>query len=283
MSSIRPFTIAISGAALVAMTACGGSSTAPTASSPTTSSPSTSAKAPAPTGPATIKVATTTLGKVLSDDQDRTLYMFDKDKGGTTSCYEKCEAKFPPALTSGAPVAGTGADAGLLGTTPRKDGTTQVTYKKMPLYRFTPDAKPGDVNGQGAGDVWWVLEAAGRPMQPATVTLGTTKLGKVLTDSRDFTLYMFANDKNGTSSCYDKCAANWPALLTTGAPKAGSGADAALLGTTKRTDGSMQVTYKKLPLYYFTPDKAAGDVNGQSVKNIWWVVPAKGALVKTTS
>jgi predicted lipoprotein with Yx(FWY)xxD motif len=66
----------------------------------------------------------------------------------------------------------------------------------------------------------------------------------------------------------------WPPLLTTGAPKVGFGADDGLLGTTKRTDGTTQVTYNKLPLYYFTPDKAPGDVNGQAVKNVWFVMSA---------
>ena len=284
MSSIRPFTLAISAvAALAVVTACGGTSTPPNAAtSPATSSPAASETASAPTGPATIKVATTSRGPVLSDDQGRVLYMFDVDKGGTSSCYAKCAAAWPPVLTSGTPVAGTDAAAGLLGTTLRKDGTAQVTYKQLPLYRYTPDTQPGDVKGQGVKNVWWVLDSAGRPLQAATVTLGTTKLGKVLTDSRDFTLYMFTVDKNGTSSCYAKCAAAWPPLLTTGAPKAGTGADAGLLGTTKRTDGTTQVTYNKLPLYYFTPDKAPGEVKGQGVKTVWWVVSADGKLVKTT-
>jgi predicted lipoprotein with Yx(FWY)xxD motif len=268
-------TIAISAVSLVVMTACGSSSTE-TGAAPSPPTPSS-----APAGPASIKVATTSLGKVLADGQGRVLYMYDKDKGGVSSCYEKCAAAWPPALTSGAPVAGTGAESGLLGTTKRTDGTTQVTYKAMPLYRFTPDAKPGDVKGQAVKDVWWVVESYGRPLQPATVNVGTTKLGKAVTDARDFTLYMFTKDKNGTSACYGTCADAWPALLTTGAPKAGTGADASMLGTTKRTDGTMQVTYNKLPMYYFTPDKAAGDVKGQGVKTVWWMVAGNGDLIKT--
>jgi predicted lipoprotein with Yx(FWY)xxD motif len=131
--------------------------------------------------------------------------------------------------------------------------------------------------------VWWVVDSAGRPVGPATVSLGTTKVGKVLTDARDFSLYMFTKDKNGTSSCYGKCEAFWPPLLTTGAPKAVKGADDSKLGTTKRTDGTVQVTYNKLPLYYYTPDKAPGDINGQGSKNVWWLVSADGSLIKKTS
>jgi predicted lipoprotein with Yx(FWY)xxD motif len=120
-------------------------------------------------------------------------------------------------------------------------------------------------------------------MQPATVDVGTTPLGKAVTDARDFSLYMFTPDKNGASTCYGKCEAAWPPLLTTGAPKAGTGADASKLGTTKRTDGTVQVTYNKLPMYYFTPDKAPGDIKGQGVKTVWWLVSPDGALIKKTS
>jgi predicted lipoprotein with Yx(FWY)xxD motif len=217
---------------------------------------------------------------VLADDQGRILYMFDEDKGDTSVCYAKCEAAWPPALTSGDPAAGTGADKDLLGTTKRKDGTTQVTYKKMPLYRFTPDKKPGDVNGQGVKNVWWVLTTAGQPLQPAMVNVAKTKLGDTLTDARGFTVYMFTKDKNGTSVCYGECEAKWPPLISQGKPKAGTGADATKLGTTKRKDGTEQVTYNKLPLYYFTPDKAAAEQKGQGVGTVWWLVSAKGDPVK---
>jgi predicted lipoprotein with Yx(FWY)xxD motif len=281
MSSLRPLAITASALSLVVMTACGGSSTTSGTSTPSAKA-SAKPSAAAPTGPATIKLATTTqFGKVLADDQGRILYMFDKDKNGKTVCYGKCEAAWPPVLTKGDPVAGTGTEKDLLGTTPRTDGTTQVTYKKMPLYRFTPDKAPGDVKGQGVQDVWWVVAALGQVKGPATVNVGTTKVGKVLTDPRNFTLYMFTVDKGGKSACYGKCEAAWPPLLTVGKPKAGTGADAALLGTTQRTDGTTQVTYNKLPLYYFTPDKEAGELKGQAVKNVWWLVSPTGAVVKT--
>jgi predicted lipoprotein with Yx(FWY)xxD motif len=283
MRIISPRTIAISGVSLVVIAGCGGSTTEPGATTAPSTSSSATATSPVPTGPASIKVATTSLGKVLTDDEGRVLYMFDEDKGNVSSCYAKCAAAWPPALTSGSPVAGTGAQSSLLGTTKRTDGTTQVTYKNMPLYRFTPDTKAGDVKGQGVRDVWWVVGSYGVPLQPATVKVGTTTLGKALTDPRDFTLYMFTNDKNGTSACYGECAEKWPPLLTTAAPKAGTGADAAMLGTTRRTDGTTQVTYNKLPLYYFTPDTAPGEVKGQGVGTVWWMVAADGELIKTRS
>ena len=171
MTSIRPFTLAISAAALVGMTACGGNTTTPTAdvSPSTTSSPSVSqtATAPAPTGPATVQTATTQFGMALTDSRGFALYKFDRDQGGTSVCYETndCQTKWPPLLTAGAPKAGPGADAAMFGTTPRRDGTMQVTYNKMPLYFYFQDKAPGDVNGQAVGGIWWLVSPDGNPMK----------------------------------------------------------------------------------------------------------------------
>jgi predicted lipoprotein with Yx(FWY)xxD motif len=134
--------------------ACG--STTPSASSP----------AATPLGVATIAVADNSkLGKILVDGSGRTLYLFEKDKGTTSSCYGDCAAYWPPLLTNGAPVAGAGANAALLGTTKRSDGTTEVTYSGHPLYYVVTDHNPGDTTGQGVnnfGAPWDVLGPDGK-------------------------------------------------------------------------------------------------------------------------
>jgi predicted lipoprotein with Yx(FWY)xxD motif len=285
MTRTRLFPTAVLATALLSVAACGGDSNTGTESTPKASSASSpassSASGSAAAGAAEIKVASTSKGSVLTDDQGRVLYMFTPDKQGDSVCYDECATAWPPTLTTGDPKAGDGADASLLGTTTRKDGSTQVTYNKYPLYTFAFDAKPGDVNGQAVKSIWWVLNAAGEPQEdPAKVAVGDTSLGKVLTDVRGETVYMFTSDKNGTSVCTGDCLKSWPPLLTTGDPTAGTGAQASLLGTTKRDDGSTQVTYNKLPLYFFAADQAPGDVKGQAVKNVWYVVNGAGAPVK---
>jgi predicted lipoprotein with Yx(FWY)xxD motif len=172
MSSIRPFALTISAAALVVMSACGSSTTTPSAapsSSSTTSSPSAGGTAAAPTGPATVQISTTPLGKVLTDSRGFALYKFDPDDKtpGISTCYEvrNCATNWPPLLTLGAPVVGSGADDGKLGTTTRKDGTTQVTYNKLPLYFYAKDTAPGDVRGQAVGTIWWLVDADGKPVK----------------------------------------------------------------------------------------------------------------------
>jgi predicted lipoprotein with Yx(FWY)xxD motif len=116
------------------------------------------------------------------------------------------------------------------------------------------------------------------------VTLASTKLGQVLADSQGKILYVYTKDTPNTSVCKGECLSNWPALKVTGTPTAGSGVDASLLGTIQRSDdGSTQVTYKGMPLYYFAGDSQTGDLNGQNVGGIWFVVGADGNPIKATS
>lgn len=104
--------------------------------------------------------------------------------------------------------------------------------------------------------------------------------GPILVDDKGMTLYMFEKDTPDTSSCYGGCATNWPPLLTTGDPAAGEGVDAALLGVTERTDGTMQVTYNGWPLYYYAKDAQAGDLTGQGVGDVWFVLAPDGSVLK---
>ena len=107
--------------------------------------------------------------------------------------------------------------------------------------------------------------------------------GPILTDGNGNTLYVFLPDDQGPSTCYDDCAANWPALLAEGEVEVGGNdedpTDLDLLGTTERDDGAMQVTYNGWPLYHFGGDQAPGDTNGQGVSEVWYVVSPEGAPV----
>jgi predicted lipoprotein with Yx(FWY)xxD motif len=117
-------------------------------------------------------------------------------------------------------------------------------------------------------------------------TRKTASLGTILVDSKSHTLYLFGKDKSGKSACYSMCAANWPPYLTTGKPTAGPGVKKSLLGTTKRTDGKLQVTYNHHPVYRFGYDTKAGQTQGEKVQafgGTWYVVSAKGAKVEPES
>jgi predicted lipoprotein with Yx(FWY)xxD motif len=113
---------------------------------------------------ANVGLRTLKVGTALVDGQGRTLYLFEADKGATSTCAGACASLWPPATTSGKPTAGPGVDATELGTTKRNDGTLEVTYNGHPLYRYAPDTKAGDATGQGLnqfGAKWYVLAASG--------------------------------------------------------------------------------------------------------------------------
>jgi predicted lipoprotein with Yx(FWY)xxD motif len=148
--------------------AAGGTTTAATGPTETTASGSTAtgASGTVPEGSASVMTADSDFGEIVVDAEGRTLYLFDPDEGGKSTCYDDCEASWPPLLFDGSP-SGDGVDASLLGTTERKDGSTQVTLDGWPLYYFAGDAAPGDTNGQGVGEVWHVVAPDGTAITDA--------------------------------------------------------------------------------------------------------------------
>jgi predicted lipoprotein with Yx(FWY)xxD motif len=148
----------------VALVACGGSGG--TAQSPVYggSASTTSQQSASQTTSGKVTTASTSLGTVLVDSQRRTLYLFKADQGTKSACSGACASAWPPLRTSGKPTVGGGAEASKLGTTPRSDGRPEVTYDGHPLYTYTGDSKPGDVNGQGLtafGAAWFAVSTSG--------------------------------------------------------------------------------------------------------------------------
>jgi predicted lipoprotein with Yx(FWY)xxD motif len=116
----------------------------------------------------------------------------------------------------------------------------------------------------------------------AMVSVRSTSLGDILVDAKGMTLYLFEKDTGTTSTCSGQCATFWPPLTTKGAPKAGSGADADKLSTSKRSDGTTQVTYNGHPLYYYAPDQKPGDTTGQGLNVFgatWYVLSPAGEAI----
>lgn len=125
-----------------------------TAAGDTTAAPETTAAAAAQLG-----VATTDLGDIVVDGDGRTLYIFTPDEQGASVCNDDCAVAWPP--LTGDVAAGDGIDGALVGMAERADGSVQVTYNGWPLYYFGGDGGPGDTEGQGVNDVWFVASPAG--------------------------------------------------------------------------------------------------------------------------
>jgi predicted lipoprotein with Yx(FWY)xxD motif len=115
---------------------------------------------------------------------------------------------------------------------------------------------------------------------PATLKLTGSADGRVLADAQGHSVYLFEKDEGGESYCSGACAAVWPPLETSTAPRAGAGIQGAALGTIKRSDGDMQVTYHGHPLYYYAADASTpGKTEGEDIEQFgsgWYLVGAHG-------
>jgi predicted lipoprotein with Yx(FWY)xxD motif len=121
--------------------------------------------------------------------------------------------------------------------------------------------------------------------KPTTVTTHTTKRGKDIAALSGHALYMFSTDSSTKSTCYGACARTWKPLLTSSRPVAasGSGVNSRMLGTLRRTDHTLQVTYNHHPLYLFSGDRRAGTINGEGANKFgghWYIVNTSGNAVK---
>ena len=278
--------------ALILSACASGTPLAPTATiaavAPTTELATSTPTAATASSAAVVNVGqNAALGSYLVDSKGMTLYVFSNDTANKSTCTATCATNWPPLLTNGSPTAGSGVTASLLGATTRGDGSMQVTYGGWPLYYFAGDKASGDTKGEGVKNLWSVITPTGTVVVatptasagsgPTVVNVGqNATLGSFLVDSKGMTLYLYTVDSTNTSNCYGSCAGYWPPLLTTGAPTGGSGVTASLLGTTKRTDGTTQVTYNGWPLYYYAGDKAAGDTKGENVQGVWFVITPAG-------
>lgn len=119
---------------------------------------STEAAAPAE-GASTVATADADLGTILVDGDGMTLYLFMPDAQGASTCLDSCATTWPP--LAGPATAGDGVDQALISTADRPDGAAQATYNGWPLYHFASDAAAGDTNGQGVGNIWYVVDASG--------------------------------------------------------------------------------------------------------------------------
>lgn len=150
----------------------------PPATPTDTPTPTASQPTATPTAqPATVQVRShPELGDILVDSAGMTLYMFDSDTQGeeASTCSGGCADAWPPLTVDGEPSAGPDVTADLT-TFERSDGSTQVAANGWPLYYYAGDGEVGDAAGQGADDVWWVLDPAGRPVRPQAATSTPTE------------------------------------------------------------------------------------------------------------
>jgi predicted lipoprotein with Yx(FWY)xxD motif len=149
----------------------------------------------------------------------------------------------------------------------------------------TPAAPQSVVSSAPVASASAPASSAAAPKAPAdaatlAVKMADSSLGSILVDGKGMALYMYTKDTQGAkaSVCTGGCLAAWPALL--GKPTMGAGVDDSKLGSFTRADGSVQATYNGWPLYYYAKDTKVGDVTGQNVGTVWFVLDHDGNPVK---
>jgi predicted lipoprotein with Yx(FWY)xxD motif len=257
-----------------------------------------SANGAAAAGPTKVSTAVGPFGTMLVDGSGKSagfaLYFITSDAPPSYGCRSaviaflghkyQCagppsdsNADWPALTTKGAPIAGPGVSKKLLGTVTRPGIGTQVTYAGHPLYLF--DSGPVAVTGEGWDEpgippdfgLWYLISPQGAALPwadmltPTTTAAGKTVLGATMLDAGSwhvFPLYSYSADSTGTSKCTGACAIAWPPLLTSGSPGLSGGLKAGNFGTLKRSDGTLQVTYKGKPLYYYSRELATKGASG---------------------
>ncbi|MEE9321111.1 MAG: hypothetical protein V3U76_11740 [Granulosicoccus sp.] len=207
--------------------------------------------------PATAR--TTPNGKTWTTAEGMSLYTFDKDSPGKSNCYDKCAQLWPPYLATEEAISDHFA------TIQRKDGSFQWALDDAPLYTWIKDVHPGDTNGHGVKNVWYMARADHVPTR--AYSFGDALL---LTDQKLMTLYTFDKDSQNQSNCNAACAAKWPPFMA-----ASDAEDSPPYSVITRKDGNKQWTQDGQPLYYWIKDENPGDANGDGVKNLWHVVDLK--------
>ena len=286
------------------VTACGGngSKTSSVASSAAVSSMSSSSVAPSAPDRLMTNIGGTfiaegavnvllntggTLSVVRQNKNGMTLYIFDDDVAGQSSCVsEVCITEWPPLLADEDAVA-----VAPLSIIQRADGHSQWALRDKPLYFFNGDVKAGDLIGEGVGGIWHV--ALFEPIAISNTTLNAidgdyfTASGKVIVgaerlDRTGFSLYTFDDDTTGVSNCVDSCLTNWPALIAEENDVAELPYSIITREPVGSSSGVKQWAYQGKPLYFYGGDTAAGQTNGKAVAK-WHLARSQPTQIKSNT
>lgn len=163
---------------------------------------------------------------------------------------------------------GAGDEGGATTTAALDDATTTVAEEPTTTEEMTSTTAAGDTATTGAE----MMDG---------VHASDTDLGSILVNAEGFTLYIFTNDTDGASTCYDACASTWPPVP--GDVAISPELDASIFGTTTRDDGTEQLTVNGMPLYLYAPDTSPGDTTGQGVGGVWFVVDDAGEVIEASA
>ncbi len=282
------------------VTACGSGDVPIVEAAPAAADAATEAVSEAPAPEAAGGVAATIgdseLGQLIAGADGRSLYAFTNDVDAISTCNGTCAEAWPPVIVDADFAVAPGLDVGIFATAPREDGSLQLVAGRFPLYFFAGDANPGDLAGQGSGDVWFAVGLDGELLtgeaaegedaaeaetteSAVPVAVAVTDLGEILVDADGLSLYGFTEDVDGLPTCADACADAWPPALTDSSALP-EGLDPEIFSVVEGPDGTFQLKAGIWPLYRFAGDGAPGDINGQESGDVWFLATPTGGLIR---
>ena len=215
-----------------------------------------------------VSVSNGASGTYLTGPDGRALYVFLRDNPNVSNCTGGCLQTWPPFLMKdGESVRADSAAKGSFASISTPSGK-QVTYNGAPLYYFAADMQPGETKGHLVGNIWFLA----RPESASTSVIGVRNDGDktYLVGPTGMTLYLFSRDTQGVSNCSGQCLGTWPALtVPEGLEPTGVSAASGNRAVITREDGSRQVTYNGMPLYYYAADQLPGETKGDGVGGVW--------------
>ena len=248
------------------------------------------------TSPTIVRVVRTPSGPVMATASGRTLYVFVDDllTKAPSACTGDCAHDWVP-MPASRKITVRGTVSGRVGTVVRSDGERQLTMDGRPLYLFSGDSAPGEIRGNGVGNLWWAMTPNGltatsyplmpttyRAALPITLTVVPTRFGLVVANDRGQVLYTYADDTATTSACNaDWCLVDWPPVQSTEAPTKAPSISAPV-GLIRGAGGSSQVTLGGHPLYTFAGDLHPGDARGQGIGGDWFVISPNGVPISSS-
>lgn len=254
---------------------------------------STTSAASATPSATIVRVVRTSSGPVLGTGSGRTLYVYVDDllTRAPSACTGDCAHDWVP-MPAGRRITVRSGVSGRVGTVVRSDGERQLTMDGRPLYLFSGDRRPGDIRGNGVGNLWWAMTPSGLtatsypltpstygPAEPTTLTVVRTRFGQVVANDRGQVVYTYADDTATTSACNaDWCLVDWPPVQSPSAPNK-SPSISATVGVISGAGGTVQVTLGGHPLYTFAGDLHPGDARGEGIGGDWFLISPDGLRV----
>ena len=240
-----------------------------------------------------VKIERTRWGPVITNGAGRTLYVYVDDllTKASSACTGDCANDWPQALVTGKVALARGI-SGHVGTITRSDGLRQLAIDGRPLYTFSGDRRPGDLRGNGVGNIWWAMTPTGLSATsfpslrstygaaaPTLLTVTQTKLGPAVANDRGQVLYTYTDDTPTHSACNATwCLVDWPPLQASGVPTVPAPITAPV-GVVTGAGGTEQVTLDGHPLYSFAGDLHPGDIRGQGIGGDWLMISPTGSII----